>query len=364
MRHPLVVALAVAVLPHAALARPLADPPPWVLPVNALAKARAGDWTLLEGDAVLGGKLVHEREIIRVAAVKDGVAQLELYEGKAGAEGWILTFPVDLKRGPDSNLLYDLPWIASEPTTSPATCTLGAATFACIEVRYHTPSHEVVARLAPQIRGSGLVSFTVTEAGKPVWTMTTIGYGSGRKVLWGAGPPRADLEAWDGGAQPVKDREGTVTATGDIYETAEDVARAMAPHATVTMCKVTGAAREALVRRMVERKLPPIEDCYSDALAAHPKLGGGPVELRFQLAEGVPTAIDAQSACAPAAACVRDAIANMELDATADAQVACSLVVEPGRGRTEGAAGARPRLLLKAHPARGGPDLRGLPRVP
>ncbi len=201
-----------------AAAGPLIDPAPWVLPVNAYAKARAGDWTLLEGDAVLNGRMVREREIIRVVTVARGVAEVQLFEGAEGREGWILTFPVDVKRGPDTNLLYDVPWVATDMVQAKASCMLGDATFACTKITYRTLTNKVTVFMAPRVRGSGIVAFEVLRRGKPVWRMTTIGYGHGDVVEWGVGPPRADLEAWDGGAIAVDMRDGSEPATDDVYE--------------------------------------------------------------------------------------------------------------------------------------------------
>ena len=354
------LSLCTATAAATAAAGPLADPAPWVLPVNAFARAKPGDWTIIEGDALLNGKMVHERQIYRVGTVKGGVVEVQMFEGKAGSEGWFLSFPVDVKRGPDTNLLFDVPWVATDLTEQPATCALGGATFDCTEVAYRTPTHEVTVRMAPKVRGSGIVSFAVVRKGKPYWTMTTVGYGSAGKVEWGVGPPRADLEAWDGGAQPMKMRRGSDPATGDVYETREQAMRALAPHADVTACEVTGP-RGAVVRRMVERKLQAMEDCYSDALASHPRIGGGPVELRFRLDGGAVVDVAATGTCVAANACASDAIQAMEFGADDDAQVTCTLAFDPGR---RGAKPSKPRLLIKAHPARGGPDLRGLQRIP
>ncbi|HVV83746.1 MAG TPA: hypothetical protein VHE35_11810 [Kofleriaceae bacterium] len=358
----LLPAFAVLLIPASAVAGPLKDPAPWVLPVNVFAKAKPGDWTILEGDALLDGKMLHEREIIRVGPVKKGVAEVQMFEGKAGMEGWFLSFPVDVRRGPDSNLFYDVPWIATDLTQAPATCTLGDATFDCTEVRYHTPTLEITARMSTRVLGSGIVSFAIVRKGKPYWTMTAIGYGTAGKTAWGEGPPRADLEVWDGGAQPTRMRAGTDPATGDVYETPEQAMRALAPHADVTACTVDGG-REAPVRQMVERKLQAMEDCYSDALAGNARLGGGTIEVSFRLDAGAPGDVAAKGTPAAAGACASDAIQQMELGEDEDAQVSCTIAFDPGR---HGKPGARPtrRLITKAHPARGGPDLRGLQRIP
>jgi hypothetical protein len=345
-------------------AGPLPDPAPWVLPVNAFAKAKPGDWTILEGDALLNGKMLRERLIVRVGPVKRGVADVQLFEGVAGSEGWILSFPVDVKRGPDTNLLFDLPWIASDLRQSEATCTLGGESFPCTEASYRTKRHQVTVRMAPRVRGSGLVSFAIVKNGKPSWTMTTIGYGTAGKVTWGAGPPRADLEVWDGGAQPTRTREGTEPASGDVYETAAQSMRADGPHADLTGCDVTGAAPADAVRRLVQVKLQAIEDCYSDALATRPRNCGGPTEVTFRLDGGTPVDIAATGTCDTAKQCATDAIGAMEL--TADdtgLQVRCTLAFDPGRRIRKDKPGKR-RLLTRAHPARGGPDLRGVQRIP
>jgi hypothetical protein len=347
-----------------AAAGPLADPAPWVLPVNAFAKAKPGDWTILEGEALLGGKLVREREIIRVGPVKRGVAEVQLFEGAAGSEGWILSFPVDVRRGPDTNLLYDLPWVASDLTHAPTTCTLGSETFDCTEVSYRTRKHQVTVLMAPRVRGSGIVSFAIVRNGKPYWTMKTIGYGTAGKVEWGVGPPRADLEVWDGGAQPTRQREGSEPASGDVYETAAESARAAAPHADLIGCEVTGGARATAVRRLVQTKMQAIEDCYSDALAARPGAGGGPIEVSFGLDDGSPVDIAASGSCAAAKHCATEAIGAMGLSASDTAsQVRCKFTFDPGR-RARGDKPNKRRLVTRAHPARGGPDLRGVQRIP
>jgi hypothetical protein len=199
----------------------LVDPAPFVLPVNAFAKAAPGEWTILEGETQLGGKLVHEREIIRVGAVEGGVAEVQLFEGQLDKESWFLSFPVDQRRGPDTNLLYDVPWIARGLKREPATCTLGAASFRCTKVTYQTLSHDAngapyrgsaTVLMSPKIRGSGIVSYELAREGRVVWKMRTIGYGTRGRTEWGVAPPREDLEAnWDreGAAAMVGRREGS-----------------------------------------------------------------------------------------------------------------------------------------------------------
>jgi hypothetical protein len=203
--------------------------------------------------------------------------------------------------------------------------------------------------MAARVRGSGIVSFAITRNGKPYWTMAAVGYGNGDKVEWGVGPPRADLEVWDGGAKPTRMRPGSDPATGDVYETPEQAMRARAPHADLATCTVTGT-REATVRRMVERKLPPMEDCFSDALAAQPRLSGGAVELRFRLDAGLPVDVAATGTCVAANACASDAIQQMELGEDDDGQVTCTLNFDPGRRAPAGKPG-KPRLIW--YPATG-----------
>ncbi len=351
-----------------AVARPLADPAPWVLPVNVFAKAKAGDWTILEGDAVLRGKLVHEREIIRVGSVKGGVVEVQLFEGAAEREGWFLSFPVDSKRGPDTNLVFDLPSIATDLTTAKASCTLGGETFACTEVTYRTPTHEVTVRMAPRVRGSGIVSFAVVKAGKPTWTMTAIGYGTAGKVAWGAGPPRADLEAWDGGARPTTLRAGTEPASKDVYDDPAAALLGIPPHAEVASCKAAGGLDPRAVSRALQGKLQPLEDCYSDELAARPAVGGGAVELSFTVDEGQALELAAAGAAAPAIkACVTGALDGVEVPQPdgGRATAVCTLAFDPGkRAAPAGTRSGKRKLVTRAHPARGGPDLRGLQRIP
>jgi hypothetical protein len=163
-------------------AAPLADPAPWVLPVNAFARAKAGDWTLLEGEALVNGKLVREREIIRIGAVKAGVAEVHLFGGPADHERWFLSFPVDVKRGPDTNLLHDVPWIATDLLTTSTTCPLGTGSVPCTVVSYQTPDHTVTVSMSDRVRGSGIVAFEVMRGEQPVWAMKAIGYGTSKKV--------------------------------------------------------------------------------------------------------------------------------------------------------------------------------------
>ncbi len=348
-------------------AGPIADPAPWVLPVNALAKAKVGDWTLLEGDAVIAGQSVHEREIVRVAAITGGVAELQLFEGAAGHESWFLSFPVELKRGPDTNLFFDLPWIARDLRQHKASCTLGAATFPCTQVSYRTATHAVTALMAPRVRGSGIVSFEVVPTGAtaPSWSMKTIGYGTADKVEWGAGPPRADLQGnWDGGAAATVMREGTVPAAADVYE---PVPLGTAPRVDLDNCTVVGDLELNVVRRYVLRKLRPIEDRYITALAAQPKLGGGAVDVTFTVDE-TDAIIDlaaAGSAAAPLQACVSDNVAAVRFphpDSGGPSTVTCTFTFDPGTPPPK--RHGKPKLLTRGHPARGGHDIRGAQRVP
>lgn len=371
MRRTLLVLLGVS-SSYAAVAeaRPLPDPAPWVLPVNVFAKARPGDWTILEGEAVLNGKLVHERELVRVGKIAGGVAEVQLFEGAADREGWFLSFPVDVARGPDTNLLFDLPWIATDLQQTKASCTLGDATFPCTELTYRTPGHAVTVRMAPRVLGSGLVSFAIVTDGKPTWTMTTIGYGTARKVAWGVGPPRADLEAWDGGAKPVAQRVGSAPASPDVYEAPEAALVGVPPHVELGACKVSGDLEPRAVGKRVQAKLQAIDDCYGDAVAASAKVGGGTVALAFVVDDEGWAGDLAPTGAASAAitTCVTDAIEGLQFATTgrgASVPVTCAFTFDPGkRAPPAGKKPGKPRLLTKAHPARGGPDLRGLQRIP
>lgn len=355
----------------AGAAGPLADPAPWVLPVNAFAKARVGDWTLLEGDAVLNGKPVHLRQIIRVAALKGGVADVQLFEGPAGREGWFLTFPVDVKRGPDTNLLYDLPWIAVDPKPEKATCTLGAARFDCTRVTYRTPSHRVTALMAARVRGSGLVGFEVvpTGGGAPLWSMRTIGYGAAGKVEWGAGPPPADLQGdWDGGAKPSGQREGSEPATVDVWEQ-ELPPLAIPPRADLTDCKVMGDRDRGSVMRLLLRRLMAIEDCYLAALAGKPKPRGGDATMTFVIDElaAVTDLKDTGTAAPAVRRCAADVVSAVQFpfaDAAGVSQVVCTFTFDPGKPAPPLRRPLKKKLVTRGHPARGGPDLRGAARIP
>lgn len=361
----LVVTSLVLSAPATAAAAPLADPAPWVLPVNAFARARVGDWTILEGETLLNGKLVRQREIIRVASLSRGVAEVQLFEGAAGQEGWFLSFPVDVKRGPDTNLLFDVPWIATDMTYAKATCTLGDASFPCFKVSYRTRIHKVTAYMAQRVKGSGLVSFEVVRDGKPIWTMKTIGYGTASKVEWGAGPPRADLQGnWDGGATAVTMREGSEPATEDEYEPEP---LSMPPRADLASCTILGDIDQAMLRRYVLRKLVAVEDCYLAAAGRDKKIGGGAAEVSFAVDElSAVVDVTATGSAAPALrACATDAIASLQFpfsDARARTEVTCTITFDPGKPAPP-RKGPR-KLLRKGHPARGGPDLRGLPRIP
>ncbi|HVV88366.1 MAG TPA: hypothetical protein VHE35_35230 [Kofleriaceae bacterium] len=349
-------------------AKPIADPAPWVLPVNAFAKAKPGDWTILEGDAVLGGKSVHEREIIRVGPVARGVAEVQLFEGPAGKEGWFLSFPVDVKRGPDTNLLYDLPWIANGLAQAKATCTLGTASFPCTQVTYATASHQVTVMMAPRVLGSGIVSFAIAAAGQPVWTMKTIGYGNGAKVEWGAGPPRADLQAnWDGGASSTAMREGSEPAAPDQYE--EDLAPlGQAPRADLGDCQVIGDVDKGLITRYVLRELRPIEDCYIALVTANRRLGGGTVELSFTIDENAHPVdfLPEGTAVEQIRTCVTGVLEHVQFpisDSGAPQQLRCNFTFDPGKPAPPHKP-HKPKLLRRGHPARGGPDIRGVQRIP
>ena len=368
--RPALVVLGISLIATVAEARPLPDPAPWVLPVNALAKAKVGDWTILEGDAVLGGRTLHQREIIRVGSIAGGIAELQLFEGKAGREGWFLSFPVDLARGPDTNLLFDVPWIAVDQKSAKATCTMGDASFACTKVTYRTPTHTVTAFMAARVRGSGLVAFDVVRDGQSVWKMTTVGYGNGGKVEWGAGPPRADLQGnWDGGAAAVALRDGTEPATADVYEVVPPPPLAMPPRADLVDCHVGGDLDRNIVRRFIQRKLTQIEDCYAEALAGNRKLGGGTIELAFTIDE-LSAAIElSATGTAPMTLrpCAADAVTAIQFpyaDGGGRSSVTCTFTFDPGHPAPPKKKPTKPRLLHKAHPARGGPDLRGLQRIP
>lgn len=352
-------------------AGPLPDPAPWVLPVNAFATAKPGDWTILEGDTVLDGKTVHEREVIVVGPVAKGVAEVQLFEGKAGHETWFLSFPVDVRRGPDTNLLYDVPWIASDLHGEKAACPLATATVPCTVVTYRTPSHTVTVYLSARIRGSGIVAYEIVRDGAPVWAMTTIGYGTAGKAEWGVGPPSADLQAnWDGGATAVGLREGSAPATGDVYAPPPPVPLAIPPRADLGSCEVNGARDQKLVRRYVLRKLMMVEDCYAAALAAKPRLGGGTVDVAFIIDEtGATTEVQVTGTADPAvSACVTAAVRSLRFPVVEDedlrSAVTCSFSFDPGAPAPPPRKPTKPKRLTRAHPARGGPDLRGVARTP
>jgi hypothetical protein len=368
-----VAAVALVTSASPAAAGPLADPAPWVLPVNAFAGAKAGDWTILEGDALLDGKLVHEREIIRVGSLARGVAEVQLFEGAAGKEGWFLSFPVDVKRGPDTNLLFDVPWIATDLAQEKATCTLGDASFPCVEVSYRTASHKVTVLMAARVKGSGIVSFAITRPGSatPVWSMKTIGYGTAGKVLWGAGPPRADLEGnWDGGAAAADQREGSQPAAGDVYEPEEPPPLALPPRVDVTDCLVVGDRDRGSVMRLVQRKLPALQECYEGAVARDRKKAvAGTADVRFVIDElAALTELELGGSASPAMrACAGDALKNLQFayaDGGGGSQVACTVTFDPGKPAPPRKKPAKRKLITKGHPARGGPDLRGVPRIP
>ena len=88
--------------------------------------------------------------------------------------------------------------------------------------------------------------------------------------------------------------------------------------------------------------------------------------VRFRLDAGLPVDVAATGTCVAANACASDAIQQMELGEDDDGQVTCTLNFDPGRRAPAGKPGkpGKPRLITKAHPARGGPDLRGLQRIP
>lgn len=369
MRRSLLVLLGLTLLPAAAAAGPLADPAPWVLPVNAFAKARPGDWTVLEGDTIRNGKPVHEREVIRVSAVAGGVAEVQLHEGAIGRERWFLTFPVDMKRGPDTNLLHDVPWIATDLRTSKATCALGDTTLACTVVTYKTPSATVTVFMSPRVRGSGIVSFEVVRGGTTVWSMATTGYGTAGKSEWGVAPPGPELEApWDASQLAVGLREGSQPATDDVYEPEELPALGLPPRADLTGCEVTGDRDRRLVRRFVLRTLARVEDCYVAALVRKPKLGGGTVEVGFTIDElAAPVELTTAGTADPALrTCVSDLVTRLQFaysDAGGSSLVTCTFTFDPGKPAPPRKK-LRPRkLLVKGHPARGGPDLRGVTRT-
>ena len=351
-----------------ATAGPLPDPAPWVLPVNAFAKARPGEWTILEGDAVLGGKPVHEREVIMVGPVVRGVAEVQLFEGKAGRETWFLSFPVDVKRGPDSNLLFDLPWIATDLHVEKASCPLGGATVACSVVTYQTPSHTVTVYMSAKVRGSGIISYEILQGGKTVWAMTAIGYGTAGKVEWGVGPPSAALAAnWDGGGTAVGQREGSAPAAGDIYEAPEPPPLPVPPRADLGDCQLVGVHDANIVRRFVLRKLMPIEDCYVAALASKPALGGT-VAVAFTIDEAAATTgVQVSGSADPAvSACVSAAVRGTRFPPSnigVASTVTCAFTFDPGKPAPPAKKPTKPRLLSRAHPARGGPDLRGVTRT-
>lgn len=218
--------------------------------------------------------------------------------------------------------------------------------------------------------GSGLVSFAVVTDGKPTWTMTTIGYGTARKVAWGVGPPRADLEAWT--AAPSRSPSASAApASPDVYEAPEAAAVGVAPHVDLGECKVTGGLAPRAVRTRVDGKLSAIDDCYGDAVAASAKVGGGAIEVAFAIDDdGWAAGLAALTGAAHAAikTCVTDTMEGLQFATSgggASPRVTCTLTFDPGkRAPPAGKKPGKPRLLTKAHPARGGPDLRGLQRIP
>ena len=362
MRRPLPLAalLATATITATAQAGPLPDPAPWVLPVNAFARARPGDWTILEGDAVIAGKTVHQREVIRVGEVAGGVAEVQLFEGAAGYESWFLSFPVDQKRGPDTNLLYDVPWIATGMVKARATCTLGAGKpFPCTRVTYATPDSTVTVLMAPRVRGSGIVSFEVVRGGAPTWSMTTIGYGTAAKVEWGAGPPSPTLEAnRDTSDLMIGLRTGSEYATEDVYEGGEN-ADGVPPSVDLRGLTAAGSVDMNLLRRQVKRKVPAMTDCYEQLVTR-----GG--QAREQV--DVTFTVDAAGAIGDLATtgspslkwCVSENLGDAQLPAAlAGAQrVEIIFTFDPGVPKPKKP--VKRKLIRKGHPMRGGPDLRGV----
>jgi hypothetical protein len=346
----------------AAAAGPLPDPAPWVLPVNAYAKAKPGDWTLLEGETVLGGKLVQQREVIRVGAVKGGVAEVQLFEGPADYERWFLSFPVDTRRGPDPNLLYVVPWIATGMTRAKATCTLGAGKpFPCTKVSFATPSSTVTVLMAPRVRGSGIVSYEVVRDGKPVWTMKAIGYGTAKKVEWGAGPSKAPLDVLrDTSNVMIGMREGSAHAVEDVYE-GGPAAEGVPAQVELDTVAVTGDMDRAIVTRYLKRKVPAMTSCWEKLVASKPGLtreqviAGFTIDERGLLVALITTGTPALKWCVTENL---DGLQFPQSDGGGRNLVEATFTFDPGVPRPKKP--VKRRLISKGHPMRGGPDLRGV----
>jgi hypothetical protein len=161
-----------------------ADP----LPVDVVTKGQVGDWTIFEGS----GPAYKGRWIIRLGCpVQEKTAHVVWFRGFDGAERHDFAYVADAEKPIDSAMF-------GEPSpknfkTEPARCKLDAE-FDCTKISFtRIDGARVEVKMAPRVRGSGIVELKLEIKDRGTSTLRAVGYGRHALREWGVAAPTAAL---------------------------------------------------------------------------------------------------------------------------------------------------------------------------
>jgi hypothetical protein len=304
-----------------------------VLPVDAIASAKQGDWTILEGETRIANKLVPDRIVIRIGApLEPKTTQVVWFRGEAGGEAPFMAYVAGKHPIRVGVLGYASTYVRGFKTSA-AKCKL-ATEVACTKVAFHhdgpAGKHEVVIEMAPRVRGSGIVSLEVKDDHGVLWKLRTVGYGRGKTVEWGTAAPGDNLADPSHAFANARDLEKRRNLVGLLYKggggffiyTFPDfevpVATGMrgrtANDPTVVVGKpaVKGELDPEIVRRYIKRNLARFRYCYEKQLLVNPTLAGV-IDTTFEIGgDGYVTSVTASGVDLDVSKCYQSAIKGIQ----------------------------------------------------
>ncbi len=287
------------------------------LPVDVVTKGSAGDWTIFDGVRRKDDKLIVERAVAMLSAAKIdsvygsrvviGTMRVEWHRGEQTKVAW---WQEEKFTGSIEPRMFGVTTTVKNFKTAPATCKLDNS-FPCTKVTFSgqspdDPSKEltVMATMAEQVIGIGLVEIEVTDKDRVMLRYKVSGYGHWTGPKWGVSLQGIKIEKQGKPNPPVAQPTDVPPPMPDGPPPSTSL--------SIGLPTATGDLDKAIIRRYIKRNSQKLAYCYDKELLAKPTLQGT-IVASFEIAEdGKVAAARAKGFDTTVAECVTTVIKAIE----------------------------------------------------
>jgi len=270
------------------------------LPVDAVTKGAAGDWSIYEGQIRHTGKLVPDRKVVALGSSPGAEIRVIWFRGAKDKEAplWADKFATTSAIGVGL-LGYGASKVRSWATEQ-TTCKLDTA-FPCTKLTFTVAESAdakdlttVTLKMSDRVRATGIVELEATDRTGVAWKLHVVGYGRAGKTEWGVGTKaRLEIDGDDddllvgveinggfgygrSGFGPGGGGTGWGTiGTGGYGTLGVRGTTSRVPQVSLGIPTTRGGDLDkAIIRRYLKRNIMKITYCYEKQLLAKPRIWG------------------------------------------------------------------------------------------